>query len=161
MMEQSRGMILFTTLMMISWVALMVLSGMRAVLLWESVNSRVHTSHQAFYALDLAAHAWVDGASEHALQRCARPCQLTYEGEVYQYEASNLGVFPCLTIQVGEIVKASHHWQVRFWRKETPQKIIEIRLAMPGARRVCRLPINDVIRQGVISWRYVTSKHVY
>ncbi len=163
MRVRSQGMVLFTTLMMLTLVALMVLSVMRAVLLLEKINQQLMSTHQAFYELEAAGETIVDKASETGLSSCVRredtpetkACQLTQGGNSYRYWVVDEGLFPCLRIQSGETTSASHHWAIRVKREKTAQAVLQLRVVTAEPSLACESPVQALIAKGVTSWRYL------
>lgn len=166
MRVRSQGMVLFTTLMMVTLVALMVLSVMRAVLLLEKINQKLMSTHQAFYELEAAAETIIEKASEIRLSSCVRradtpetkTCQLTQGSHVYRYWVVDEGVFPCLIIQSEETTSASHHWVISVKREKTAKAVLQLRVATAAEPcSACESPVHALIVKGVMSWRYLAD----
>ena len=153
MTVRAEGMVLLTTLMMITLVAEMVMSAMRAVLLLEKVNQRLALTHQAFYEFDAVLEGILEQASTHTLSACINtPCQWLQGTHTYSYEVVDWGIFPCLRLLIHEQTVASHHWQLTVHSMYPTALTRVVRIATRGPLRSCTSSIFARISKGVLSW---------
>jgi len=169
MMKGSRGMILLTTLIMLTLIALLLFSVMRGTWLYQKLVRQTQAAHTHFYALEeVAAYLETINFKQHShsclkktrdlnqpveFVRGQQGCVLQYKHEIYRYAVADLGVFACLKISA----QASHHWMVAVTAPKRGHEILSVRVARPAGKRKKICSISSGINTGILSWRYLVD----
>jgi Tfp pilus assembly protein PilX len=157
-----QGMILLTTMTMIMVLTLLVLSLMQGVLLYVKQSSQQILKHDELLQLENAAQKIMDLRSDECVVKETNPNQLIEQlkrgactfndnKRVFYYLISELGDFPC--IKIGK--QGTHHRLITLSFTETPNVILQLRLASPAQEIICNPLEIRSIQRGVISWRYL------
>jgi len=160
------GMVILTTVIMISIVTMLVLSLMQSVYFYTKMSNAVLKRHNALYQFEAAAYHLVTLSD---LDECVlteenpnrlvelllkkKGCLLTLEHRLYYYLVDDLGLYPCLQSASGD---SSHHWLYTIF-SPVDRAVIQLRVARPARVLNCELSGVRHIKMGVISWRYLTS----
>lgn len=172
-----KGVVLFTTVMMLSILMLMILSLMQAVFLYVKASKQIVDWHQQFYQLEAFTNQLrvsphlagnedcrVKNKSPNAvidLLQKQHGCKAVLENQTYIYLIDDLGEYPCLHIMNNHGVRSSHHWLVSVARLGPPVEILQLREARSIDLMTCDDNTVNVIHEGVLSWRHVyKANHV-
>lgn len=160
------GMIVLTTVIMISIVMMLVLSLMQSVFLYTKASNSVLKKHKEFYQLEAAIqHLIAENHPNDCLFSEENPnkivtwllqmngCRFTWNDHQYYYLIDDLGLYPCLQTYKGN---SSHHWLYTIF-SPVQQSILQLRIAKPAKALQCELLDVRNIKTGIISWRYLPS----
>lgn len=169
MMTACRGYILFTTLLMMSIVSILVLSLMQAVYLDFKMSNQFIANHEAFYQLEKMGKNMMQTSHMDVSQPCVireldanqidttrlqrQGCKIEDDKQVFHYIISDLGLYPCLEIMVGETKYSSHHWLMSIMSDRLSKQLLQIRVALPEQAVVCESYTPHRTSSGIISWR--------
>lgn len=164
--KKQAGMIILTTVIMISILTILILSLMQSVFFYTKVSNHVVKRHHALYQFEAAAYHLIalSGSAECLLTEenpnqlvdlllQKKGCLLTAEHRRYYYLVDDLGLYPCLQSASGD---SSHHWLYTIF-SPFDHAVIQLRVARPASVLHCELSGVRHIKMGVISWRYLTS----
>lgn len=166
MSRSEKGIVLLSTMLIITIMTLLVLSMMQSVLLYmKASNQQIH-QHQVFYEmedainrLDFASPNCVvhNQSAEQSIDQLVLNQGCTHEEKPrkYSYVLNELSPTPCLQIKTQNGMQGSHHWLITIATAELPHVVLQIRVAKPAETDPC--PLNRVhrIHAGVLSWRKV------
>ncbi len=152
MKQSASGVILFTTLMLISLIALMVLAVLKSLNLFTQVNQTILENHQALYRLEAAAEGLIMTLSNSPA--CRSGCSSYFEQKIYYYTLHEAGEYPCLVIREGEHMYASHHWLVEMHAESAPQQRLSLHVATLGRLSRCKRTAREQLPKGILTWRY-------
>lgn len=166
MTRRQTGIVLLTTMMMIVILTLLVLSLMQGVLLYVKGSNQFIANHQTIHQMEVIAGK-LDLINNACVVKNKSPnqlvellvnhqgCTVTDETRQYEYIIGDLGLCPCLQMQLAEKWYGSHHWLVTLATVQPPNTILQLRIARLAQTTLCELPVNHVIQPGVMSWRKV------
>lgn len=165
-----KGMILLTTLLLISVMSLLILSQLESVFLYYQASNRFIAKQQLFHQIEAQANklvlakVWAKKGCEQektdpqtiaALLKNKRGCFLTNKNQSFFYLVEDLGLFPCLQSHLDSQNKRTHHWRLSLLAAGERAAFLQLRIAQPDSSSPCdRL---QLIKPKVISWRYLSS----
>ncbi len=168
----SKGFVLFTTILMLAMVTLLILSLMQAVLLYVKAGNQITKRHQAFYQLETVTHLLWHSHLEHHDSQCTvedkspnevlgllqhhHGCEKVFGQQAYLYLIEDLGSFPCLRIELHHQIWSSHHWRLTVMAKMPPYATLQLQFSKPVSLQACD-GHAVIIREGVVSWRHLTT----
>ncbi len=155
------GMVLLTTMIMLSILTLLVLSLMQGVFLYVKSTRQIVQNHALFYQLEKVART-LDLSRLSCVVSGQDPNQLMYlvsrhQGcgtKQYHYNVQDMGLFPCLQIFTEDKVQGSHHWLVTIANTQQPDLVLQLRFAVAASAGVCETG-GHLIQPGVVSWRKI------
>ncbi|AHE66622.1 hypothetical protein [Legionella oakridgensis] len=165
---RDRGMVLLTTIILISMLAFLVLSLMQGVFLYSKASAYRVVEHQEFYQLEATAYKLVFRKEWHAKPHCvarhadwsqieqalAKPhCTVMLAEKQYHYLIEDLGEYSELCILADGKTIGSHHWLLSVMNSR--HDALQLRIAEPSGHQSCELSQQQMIAEGVISWRYL------
>lgn len=169
-MKTEQGLVLPTTIIMLSVLALVVLSQLQAVFLVIQSLNQLQAKQQAFYQLEAAAHQLLTQAP-HMPSNCKLPaqdpqavllslkqhqgCQFWYAQQLYWYWLEDLGLFPCLQTKVNKHSYSTQHTRLSIFTHEETPMLLQLRLAKPVKLTACENQPLNLIPAGIVSWRMV------
>ena len=165
-------MVLLTTIVMIVVLTMLVLTLMQAIFLYIKVNHQVVRKHDALYALETVAYSlMISEKNKECLVHIEDPnqvieqlshqlgCVIHDNGREYHYLIDDLGVFPCLQIQLDEKIYSSQQWLISVASSPPQQEIMQLRIAKPVMAIACDQGDALQINRGLMSWRRVEAPH--
>lgn len=170
-MKRNDGFVLFTTILMLAMLTLLVLSLMQAMLLFVKASHELIMRHQTLYQLETAAKVirlshlanqevpcTVEEKPLHnIIERLSqRGCEKVIRSHVYLYLIEDLGVFSCLHIVRKHHAFSSHHWRLTVIPKNQPSEVLQLRITNRANPQACDGNVVE-IRQGIVSWRHLTT----
>lgn len=169
--KQENGMILLTTLSMMAIIAMLVLSLMQSVFLYIRVTNALETQHETLSQLEAVAKELIEGNHPsdcvlslknfnqiNDLLLKKKGCSKRHNHQQYHYLINDLGTFPCLQITAdSKQYFGSHHWLITVANELTPVSILQLRVAKLTKEGGCELEETRIIKEGVLSWRYITQ----
>jgi len=166
--SRNKGMVVLTTIIMLSILTMLVLSLLQSVFLYTKVSNQVLAKHKALYQLEAAAyHLIADNYAPACLLTLENPnriidfllhkrgCSFIWEDQRYYYLVDDLGLYPCLQTMSDSEVKSSHHWLITVLSSFPQQAVLQLRIAKSVRAIHCDIEHTRQINMGVISWRYV------
>lgn len=163
------GLVLLTTIIMISILTLLVLSLMQSMLLYLKAHNQVLIKHEVLYQLEAAAYQI---AKETYSSDCVltnenpnrmlelllskRGCVFMEENRQYLYLIDDLGLFPCLQIKSGNEIQSSHHWLITVISSTSQHTALQLRVVKLTQAIACKAAEIRWIKKGVVSWRYLS-----
>ncbi|MFZ4076566.1 MAG: hypothetical protein ACOYKA_01145 [Legionellaceae bacterium] len=154
MINNKLGFILLTTLMLMSWVSVLVLSLMHAVLVYTKISHRLVLAHEHSYDLERALRVVLKREDSFDSRSCDRGCSLTFHKKKYQYQIKDEGVFPCLHIVDKGLVYSSHHRLVMMYEESFPSTVLKVRITQREQKMPCLLIKARIIPEGIVSWSF-------
>ncbi len=165
---RQKGIVLFMTMIILSILALLILSLMQAILLYVKANNQLIQRHQAFYQLEAASNQL--GVFSVEDRRCMvsekdpneviellqrqHGCTSVVGQQSYRYLVEDLGVYPCLQIKLGTRLRSSHHWLLSVTTEGPIFELLQLRIARVADLAPCD-GASIMINEGVISWRHL------
>jgi hypothetical protein len=172
MPNAQKGMVLFTSMVMLAILSMLILSLMQAIFLYIKASSQLANQHQAFYQLEaVAAQLQLSNFSELDTQCMVQEknpnevidrlkhhhgCKQIEGEKSYRYLISDLGDYPCLQVESEGNRLGSHHWLITVENQEAPFELLQLRMANPINSIQCE-GTPTVINAGVVSWRHFNS----
>lgn len=166
MNKRSAGMILIATITMMTIVTMLVLALMKAVFLSIKATKHIADNHDIFYQLESVAQELIftkpnpncivkNETENHVAEQLFHHEGCTYEKNNYQYHylIDDLGVYPCLYINVIKGKKSSHHWLISVIAANSQRHILQIRVAAVEKAGRCELSVERQINEGILAWR--------
>jgi hypothetical protein len=168
---KQQGMILISTLLMISVLALIVLSQMQLIFLQFKAMSDTISRHRSFRQLEATAYQLV-AERKRVKKECVVPeandyrlierlknkkgCALTIHNEHYQYLMEDLGVYPCMETFINSQRYTTKHTRLTVALLLDKPLILQLRTANVGKYRVCEGNQPVIVKPGILSWRYLS-----
>lgn len=161
---RSSGFILLTTMMMIVILTLLVMAPLKSVLLYMKAHKAVIESDQMAYNLEQVAYRLADSPfaadcivndvdpneMRYLLQQLK--CSLKHNNKIYYYIINDLGIYPCLKIDVQGVFYSSHHWFIQVLASGSKEQRLNLRIAKPDKALPCELMDQRQIYSGLVSW---------
>ncbi|MBA2651964.1 MAG: hypothetical protein H0U73_06850 [Tatlockia sp.] len=163
------GIVLLTTLILTSLLALLILTQMQLFLLNFKALRLLKEKHQAFWSLEAAASKLMqdlDGLRKGScvlgeqgpnividLLKNKQSCSLIYEKEVFYYLIEDLGIFPCLQIQFNKEKYSTRHFRLSIHSAKKKRAILQVRHARLANLIRCEKELKPG-KTGLLSWRY-------
>lgn len=154
LLDYKSGFILLTTLLLMSWVSVLVLSLMHAVLVYSKISHRLVLAHEHTYNLERALRVVLKREESFDSTSCDRGCSLTFHKKKYQYKIKDEGDFPCLHIVDKGVVYSSHHGVVMMYEENFPASVLKVRITQREPKMPCLLMTARIIPEGIISWSF-------
>ena len=167
LLSRMQGIVLLTTMMMIAILTMLVLSLMQGVFLYIKSCNQIVTNHDVIYQMEAIA-----GKLELSTSACIvrnknvnqlveqlaenGGCLFDEGARQYKYVLADLGLYPCLQINLDETLYGSHHWLITIKTVQPPNMIVQLRFATIAKATVCELSTVHRIKPGVLSWRKMT-----
>lgn len=168
-MKQQNGMILFSVMLILSVLAMLLLSQMQMVLLYYRFTNQLITRHFVFRVLESEVYKRMK--SGHWEAACTREgddanavlvalknqqgCPLDIEAQRYNLFIENIGVVACVQAVVKDKLYSTQHWRITIAAAET-QQILQLRFATLSKLIPCTGEQRTFIHPGVLSWRYLS-----
>ncbi len=167
---RQRGLVLLTTVIMISILTLLILSLMQSVFLYIKVNNQVLRNHELLYQLEAVAYQLgKENYTSDCLLTNENPnqilelllsrqgCFFRAENQQYIYLVNDLGLFPCLHIRDGKEIHSSHHWLITVMSPPPQQAVLQVRISKAVQAITCQASEMRMINKGLLSWRYLPT----
>ncbi len=148
-------MILFTTVMMISLIAIMVLALMKSLIGMRQINAAITTVHQDLFHLEAVAQVIVAGVDIQHL--CQAVCHIDYQKARYDYSVQDAGEFACLVLQVGAQYYASHHAELEVYAADNPSRRLHVHFVVLAGVSDCAAERHELPAKGILTWRYMRT----
>ncbi|KGP62393.1 hypothetical protein EP47_13250 [Legionella norrlandica] len=178
MKKQCSGFIFCMTLCIILVISLLVIIGMQQALAYYKVMNRQEKSHYNFYQLEHSAMNFVHFASlkkknctlqdvgaNEAIKRVINGecCAKNTDEYRYCYLIEDLGEFSCLLVAKQGQKYNSHHFRVTLLQngQDNSFGIIQLRFIKLGSNLPVCSEEEIMIKEGVISWRYLSDRKNY
>ncbi|MFC3907919.1 hypothetical protein ACFORL_02335 [Legionella dresdenensis] len=167
--RRQQGVVLFTTLLIISLLALLVLSQLKVVALHARSIAIVVEQRKNFSKLEQHANQLfaernsinpgciIDEASPNQIIRrlaAGQGCQISSNGEQYRFFLEYAGFLPCLIIENELGLFSSEHWRLTI---QAFASVLQIRYASAGQYKPCLSQKAVPAKAGIISWRYLPA----
>ena len=146
MKQRVHGMILLTTMCLLSIVTCFWLSSMHLLLLLKKTTYQLQERRATVRTLEHGMTTFIQEQSPEMLAACIHQTCSIPSGVVLQVE--KMSCYPCLAFQKKGEVLGSQHWLIRATFQE---KRLFVRLATPALCGVCT---DDIVflRSPVLSW---------
>lgn len=162
-----RGIVLLTTILMISALSLVVLVMMQAVYLYAKLSGQLAFQHDNFYRLERVAAMIEAELTTYIQKKCLiespdpnaleplehRRCVISVDKQSFYYQISDMGEYPCLQLKVNHQWVASRHWLISV--ADDKNAMLQIRVVRPGQSANCHLAKKKLITRDRISWRFM------
>lgn len=163
--NHSKGMILLTTIVMISILTMIVASLLQSVMLYIRSANQAIRYQKVFHQLEAMtknidlSHSNCTVYNKNpnqliAMLRMHQGCLVTDNQLSYEYLIEDLGNYPCLPIVIDKQHYSSRQWYVTV---STPELMLQWRLAQVGSLSDCKGITSKPIHAGVMSWRKIVS----
>ncbi len=170
MIRGQQGIILLSTLLMVTLLTLFVVAQLHFVFLYHrALNAELH-AQQDFYQLEaeanqLALRNWSKASActleaenldkVMSLLKKEKACSLSRSNQRYFYLVEKLGIFPCLQTQsqVG-----TYHVRISLLKAGSSPSLLQLRIARPQPfTSSCESKDTVLVTQSLISWRYLAT----
>ncbi|MCH9689065.1 MAG: hypothetical protein K0U24_00820 [Gammaproteobacteria bacterium] len=143
--SNTRGMILLTTVLILSLLAALVFSMQRAMWLYMQLNQQTYLSHQAFEALEQEAFKLLNNTNNALNKSCS--------SKVLDVN------YALLMLKAGHgCVVTENNIQYRYWLNcldsKSKQWVIGVQLAFNSSARIL---LRFSSTKGLMSWRYLVD----
>lgn len=170
MRAKQRGIILFTVLLILGILAMLLLSQMQMMLLYYRFNNQLIKRHALLRLLESEAFLLIkkeqwqpacirasDQANEviEALKH-NQGCELQFEQDSYLMLIENIGTLACVQAIIDNKLYSTQHWRISLMAKETRQ-VMQLRIAKLVDLIPCDSNNINIIRPGLLSWRYLQN----
>lgn len=165
--KQQIGIVLLTTMIMMSLLSVLMLSLMQSVLLYAKVSNQIVLTHKLFYQLEAAAQALISSSAppdciltgedpNHIIDLLLhqKGCYFVHNEQSYSYLIDDLGLYPCLRMLYKSHTYSSHHWLITIVSLPL-SRVLQLRIAKPAKMITCDLK-EHYINNEVLSWRYLS-----
>ena len=165
-----KGMVLFITIVILAILNILILSLTQAVFLYIKASSQLEKRHQMFYQLEEAAYQLAKLNLKDFQSQCMpqvktpnelieklqnfQGCKWVHDKVTYLYSIEDLGIFPCLQTNSGDLLSSTHHWFLSVSTTEEPIEIVQLRIANSVELVQCEGETRK-INSGVVSWRHL------
>ncbi|KTD25054.1 hypothetical protein [Legionella israelensis] len=175
MKNQDKGFVLFTTLTVITIMALLLLTRMHELLLFSKMSARQKLQHQDFYQLEYVARKLVKMDFTQIPKPCrcemdkmnnvfallkkkGKGCSLFEDTRQYYYFIEDLGEKNCLMIRYQGQKRSTHHFRytVVYLKEHQFYSALQLRFIKPGQFASCQGK-EKTVKEGISSWRYLTQ----
>lgn len=166
-MKKYQGMILINTLLMISVLALIVLSQMQLIFLQLKAMNELISRHEDFRELEVATKQLkthtTNGTgfipvsnSDEIIARLKnrKGSAFTLHNRQYQFFIEDLGEFPCMEIMINSRLYTARHQRLTVALLNDSPLILQERVAVAGEYIACENKKPVRIKPGLLSWRY-------
>ena len=161
------GIVLLTTIIMISILSLLVLTMLQAMHLYIKAGNASMSHHKLIYGLEdaafriirselSAASCIVNEKNPNHLNRLlvsGQGCPYINNKQHYSYLIADLGLYPCLQIASNNQNDGSHHWWISVIAEQGD--LLQLRIAQRMIGAICESRQQYYIHEGVLSWRYL------
>ena len=169
--SQFQGMVLASTVLILSLLSLLILSQLQLVFLHYKALNQVIKKHQAFYELEAEAsqlaskmpcslqEACLSKAHDvneiiHSLKN-KQGCILRRKGQDYFYLTEDLGVFPCMQARFKGKLYSTQHLRINLRSTGSYFAFLQLRIARLTEFKVCQDNQSKLIKIGLLSWRLI------
>lgn len=159
---QNRGIFLVNTLIILSVIALLLVSQMQLISVHLKTLHHIVLREQELRKLEQVANHLIEfreWTSDCVVEGNAKGfitagegCVTNYQGEIFLFLVENLGEYACLKIRHKDKAWSSHHWRITITAK-AKSKLLQIRWAEKMSALICR-DTPEYIPEGIINWRY-------
>lgn len=169
-MNNQQGMILPSTLLIISLLALITLAQLQLFFLQIKATNQISFEKNIFKQLEKEASLLL--VSKAMQKECLihkinankviqglqhqQGCLVAIDNGSYRFMIEDMGIFPCLKIRVNHSFYASRHWRLTMITDDAKHSL-QLRIAKKGPNQLCEQQDFIVMRPGVISWRYLNE----
>lgn len=156
---KQQGFVLFTCLVLISLLALLVLSQMQLVLLQLKAVNHLIDRHRTLRGLETALRLIPFDKKNCGVIRDnpndvkKEGCIISSNGRQYRFFTESLGVIPCLNTTQNDEVFSTWHWRLTISTDDEQPIFLQVRMATPVAYVACDSGIEKRITSGILSWR--------
>lgn len=172
-MNRQKGMILVTTILMITLLSMLVASLLEMVLLYVKTSAAIIAKHKDFYQTEASAlkiftkqnvlknaSCQIDESNPNrvlSLLLKKKGCEFQSNGYSYRYFLEDRGIYSYLCMVAGGTQWSTHHWQLSMVQDSLRTSFVQIRMALPETSEPCTLKEPTIIPLGVISWHYIEN----
>ena len=170
-MSKQSGIVLPTTLMVLTLLALLVVSQMQNVFLYHKSLNQLVQKHQIFYQLEVEANKLahldttlipqicftqqINPNEVVALLKRKQGCILISEKKTFIYLIENLGLFPCLQARFNKTTYSTRHLRITIMADDNKSPdFLQLRIAQLATLEACEDNELKRIKIGLLSWRY-------
>lgn len=170
-MRIQRGVVLLTTLFMITILSLLVITFMNSLSLYLRADHTLERKQQLLQQLEKISVAYLSRNALFTNLACVitddnpnasidyllhqSGCVFTSQKHPYYYVIADLGEYPCQKISVDGTQYTSHHWLFTVASEGLKPSMLQLRLAVITPDRRCETKLIQFIPPGVLSWRYL------
>ncbi|MFY7697408.1 MAG: hypothetical protein ACOVQX_01080 [Legionella sp.] len=163
----TRGAVLLTTIVMVSSLALLLLSLLQSVWLYHKAIIRMLDNHRLSYQLELAAHHLI--LHKDQLLPCqiskqtpnqivqsllsGQGCRYQFDNQHYRYLVVDMPIKVCYWLLLDrKLVSVSHKLMTVI---DSRHHLLQLRWVSPANSELCKKPIR-VLDNMIVSWRYLS-----
>lgn len=164
--QKQKGIVLLTTVLILSLLSLLILSQMQMVFLHSKALNQIVKKHRVFYELESEAKRIAFREQEgrcliseqdpneviHLLQK-KQGCSFRHKKQDYAYLVEELGVFPCLQTRYHNETYSTQHLRINIRATGRYSAFLQLRVAKLAKLENCQLDKPSFISLGLQSWR--------
>jgi hypothetical protein len=174
MRSKQKGIVLFTTIILLTLVALLTLSQLQMAFLYYHALNQAVEKHQFFYQLEAQAnrllldkHWLAQGAciikernpnEVIELLKNKQGCVLSHYKQQFFYLVEDIGLFPCLQVQDDKVTYSTQHWRINMMTNEKYPGFLQLRFARLAKLATCENSKPRQIKVGLLSWCYLSGQ---
>lgn len=165
---RQKGVILFAVMVILSILAMLLLSQMQMMLLYHRFTNQLIEKHFIFRVLESEAQLKIKlGQWEAACLRVSddangvldalanqQGCALQVEQQPYNLIIEDLGTIACMQSVINNQLYSTHHWRISI-KAQNSKQILQLRFAKVTRLIPCNKEYVLFIRPGIMSWRYL------
>ena len=170
-MKSQRGVVLLTTLFMITILSLLMITLLNNLFSYLHIFTILQKKQQVLQQLEKITLIYLSGNALSTNPACQiaddnpnasidylihQPgCVFTSKKHSYYYVIANLGEYPCQKISINGIQYSSRHWLFTVASERLKSSMLQLRLAVITKDRHCETKQTRLIQPGILSWRYL------
>jgi hypothetical protein len=174
MITKQKGVVLFTTIILLTLVTLLTISQLQMAFLYYHALNQVVEKNQFLYQLEAAANRLVLDESGPLQQACIikernpnaviemlknkQGCVLIHDKQQFFYLVEELGLFPCLQFQDTKVTYSTQHWRINIITDEKYSGFLQLRIARLAKLAACENAKPRQTKVGLLSWRYISGQ---
>lgn len=172
--NKQKGMVLVTIILFLGLLTALLLTQSQALFIFYKAINQAIISDQHFYQLETEAmklsrnvqrlpHACMttnnDPNDVINLLQHKQGCSFKKDQQQYFYLINDLGSFPCLQVKMREGTAGTYHWLVNVATETQKFQMLQLRVAMLQEASLCEKKESNLIKTGLLSWRYLAYKN--
>lgn len=162
------GFLLPMTMLMLATMTLLTLSSMQSIFNDLKLIQHMKMKHENFHELEMTSLVLAQSAIYSQKDECKmnfmdpneiihrlqihQGCSYVNQHRKYEYLINDLGIYPCLKIQLNQAQYSSHHWLITVISL-SDSTLLQLRVAQAGNILNCHGKVEQTIHPGVMSWR--------
>ena len=171
------GIVLITIMILLTGLSLLVVSQLSQVFIYYKALNQTIEKEQNFYQLETEAIKLSIKVASIQQRSCVvkekdpneiifllqdnQGCWINHKQQQFYYLIEDLGIFPCLRVTSNKGTKSTHHWRISISKKAQNSSFLQLRFSSLAEDVQCEKKEINLIKTGLLSWRYLKSKSKY